>query len=99
MLTIASASALSELVKGKTLDEIVDNEDPVETLIQLIERELGEIPEKNWHCPPTAIKVLFSAISDYYRKNKNETKVNELEKILVTLKCYFDNKMSLFGGE
>ena len=99
VVTIASASALTEIVKGKTLDEIVDNENPVETLIQLIEGELGEIPEKNWHCPPTAIRVLLSAISDYYRKNKNEIKVNEIEKILIALKCYFDNKMSQLGDE
>lgn len=99
VVTIASASALSEIVKGKTLDEIVDGGNPIETLTQLIKRELGDIPERNWHCPPTAIQVLLSAISDYYRKNKDEKKVKEIEKILADLKCYFEEKLGQLGGK
>lgn len=99
VVTIASASALSEVVKGKTLDEIVDGRDPIETLMQLIKKELGDIPEKNWHCPPTAIQVLLSAISDYYRKNKDEKKVKKIEKILIDIKCYFEKKLSQLEGE
>lgn len=89
-VTIAAASALTEAVKGKTLEEIVGSSDPIKTLMALIKRELGEIPEKNWHCPPTAIQTLLTAIHDYYRKNGVEKKVLELEKLIADMKNYFE---------
>lgn len=93
VVTIASASALSEEVKGKTLNEIVDGSDPLESLMELIKRELGEIPEKNWHCPPTAIQTLLTAISYYYKKKKEEEKVKKIEKALSDLKSYFETRL------
>lgn len=89
VVTIASASVLSEVVKGKYLDEIIDGIDPFQTLMQSITEIIGEIPDKNWHCPPTAIQTLLTAISDYYRKNKDERNVNKVEKILMNIKKYF----------
>jgi len=89
IVTVASASALSEIVKGKTLNEITNGQDPLVLLMNLMKRELGDIPEKNWHCSPTAIQVLLSAISNYYRKNKDEKKVEKIEKTLVDIKSYF----------
>ncbi len=90
VVTIASASALSEVVKGKTFDEILDGGDPFEMLMGLIKRDLGEVPEKNWHCLPTAILTLLMTLSDYYRKNGDGKKVEMIEKILVDVKSYFD---------
>jgi len=90
-VTIASASALTEAVKGKTLEDIVSCSNPVKALMTLITGELGEIPEKNWHCPPTAVHTLLNAIHNYYKKNGDEKKVLELEKIISDIKCYFKN--------
>ena len=93
VVTIASASSLSEGVKGKCLDEIIDGFDPFHKLMQLITEKIGEIPEKNWHCPPTAIQTLLVAISDYYRKNKDERRLKIVEKILMDVKRYFDTRI------
>lgn len=87
--TIASASALTEIIKGKTLDEIVNRDDTFEILMQWIKKELGEVPEKNWHCLPTAIQTLLVAISDYYKKNNLEERLKRIERVLNDVKCYF----------
>lgn len=92
-LTIASASALTESVKGKTLEEIVGESDPIDRLMSLIEEKLGTIPEKNWHCPPTAIQTLLTAIHDYYEKNREEEKVKKIEKALIDIKLYFRERL------
>lgn len=92
-VTIASASALTEIVKGKTLEELVEVENPIQSLMNLIEIELGGVPEKNWHCPPTAIQVLFTAISEFYKKQKNEKKRILLEKLLADLKLYIEKRL------
>ncbi len=93
VVTIASASALSEIVKGKCLDEIIDGINPFDTLMELIIEKIGEIPEKNWHCPPTAIQTLLVAISDYYRKNKDEINLKKVEKIRTDVKRYFETRI------
>lgn len=93
VVTIASASALSEVVKGKTLEEVIDSRDSVETLIELIKRELGDIPERNWHCLPTAVRTLLFAISDYYRKNNDEKNVERIEKTLDDVQSYFEKRL------
>jgi len=89
-VTIASASALTEAVKGKTLEEIIGNSDPIETLMELIREKLGDIPDKNWHCPPTAVQTLLSAIHEYYRKIGEEKKVSDLEKLISDIKSHFE---------
>jgi len=90
-VTIASASALTEAVKGKTLEEIIGNSDPIETLMELIREKLGDIPDKNWHCPPTAVQTLLSAIHEYYRKIGEEKKVSDLEKLISDIKSHFES--------
>jgi len=92
-VTIASASALTDIVKGKTLDEIVNNSDSLKKLLELLQRELGDIPEKNWHCPPTAIQTLLIAICEYYRKNNDEKTVKKIEKTINEVECYFEKKL------
>ena len=99
VVTIASASALSEAVKGKTLEEIVDGTDPIKRLGVLIKKELGKIPEKNWHCPPTAIQILLTAILDYYKKNQDEKNVKRIERTLDDIKCYFEKKLDEYEEE
>jgi nitrogen fixation NifU-like protein len=94
VVTIASVSALSEVVKGKSLDEILGNKNPFEMLMKLIEQEIGKVPEKNWHCPPTAIQTLLKAIADYYRKNKENEKLKIIEKIIFDIESYFEAKLN-----
>ncbi|MBX6422614.1 iron-sulfur cluster assembly scaffold protein [Thermosulfurimonas sp. F29] len=56
---IAVASVVSELAKGKTLEEAkaLRNED--------IARELGGLPKQKWHCSVLGLKALREAIEDY----------------------------------
>lgn len=89
-VTIASASALTEAVKEKTIDEII-NDDPTKKLMKLIELKIGEIPEKNWHCLPSAVQSLLKAIQNYYEKKGDVNKVKDLEKLLDDIKSYVDN--------
>lgn len=91
--TIASASALTDIVKGKTLEEIVNNDDTLKKLLELLQRELGDVPEKNWHCPPTAIQTLLIAICEYYRKNTDGKNVTKIEKTLTEITGYFEKKL------
>ena len=91
--TIASASALTDIVKGKTLEEIANSGDPLKKLLELLQRELGDVPEKNWHCPPTAIQTLLIAICEYYRKKKDGKNVTGIEKTLTEITRYFEKKL------
>ncbi len=56
---IAVASVVSEMAKGKTLEEAkaIRNED--------IARELGGLPKQKWHCSVLGAKALKEAIEDY----------------------------------
>jgi nitrogen fixation NifU-like protein len=89
VVTIASASALSESVKNKKLQDIINTNNTIENLIENIKNDLGEIPDKNWHCPPTAIQALLITILDYFRKKKDEKNINKIEKKLSELKQYY----------
>jgi len=42
--TIASTSAISHIVKGKILSDIINIEKPFEELAELLTNEIGEIP-------------------------------------------------------
>jgi nitrogen fixation NifU-like protein len=93
VVTIAAASALTTSVKGKSLSEIIDSKSSLKILFKLIETELRIVPEKNWHCLPTAIQALLVAFSDYYQKVHDEKRVKQIDNLLKEVQCFFEKGM------
>lgn len=62
---IASSSMLTEMVKGKTLDEAlqITNQD--------VANELGGLPPLKLHCSNLAADALHNAIEDYRKKQES----------------------------
>lgn len=63
IFTQVCASAMSELVKGKNLDEALYLE-PAE-----IACSLGGLPDDHLHCARLAVNTLGEAIDDYYKRS------------------------------
>ena len=63
---IASSSVLTELIKGKTLDEVskITN--------KMVLDELGDLPQIKRHCSVLAEEALAAAISDYKSKQTDK---------------------------
>jgi nitrogen fixation NifU-like protein len=60
--TLVCASAMSELVKGRDLDQALELE-PHE-----VATSLGGLPADHLHCARLAVNTLGEAIADYYSK-------------------------------
>lgn len=60
---IASTSALSEIAKGKTLDEAL------EITAEDIDEFLGKLPKHKFHCSVLGHDALRDAINNYRRQN------------------------------
>jgi len=69
-VTIASASVLTETIKGKEISKLLfgTDEEVVKRLISLIENELGEIPPIKLHCPPATVQVFLESIAGYFER-------------------------------
>jgi nitrogen fixation NifU-like protein len=69
-VTIASASVLTEKIKGKEISKFFlgTDKEVVQQLVSLIESELGEIPPIKLHCPPATVQVFLEAITGYLEK-------------------------------
>jgi nitrogen fixation NifU-like protein len=77
---IASTSILSEIAKGKKLD------DAYGLTSKDIARELGGLPEHKIHCSVLGDKALRAAIDDYYSRNGMFDKVKQ-EKSHIICNC------------
>lgn len=77
---IASASVLSEIVKGMKLD------DAYNLSAKDVTRELGGLPDHKVHCSVLGDKALRTAINDYYMRNGMEDRVRGEEERVVC-KC------------
>ena len=77
---IASTSILSEMVKGRTLDQAF-NISPKE-----VAQALGGLPDHKIHCSVLGDKALRAAINNYYTRNGQEDKVKQ-EQAKVICQC------------
>jgi len=77
---IASTSILSEMVKGRTLDQAF-NISPKE-----VAQELGGLPDHKIHCSVLGDKALRAAINNYYTRNGKTDKVKQ-EQAKVICQC------------
>lgn len=77
---VASASVLTELIKGKTLEEAakITNQDIV--------KQLGGLPQQKMHCSVMGQEALEAAIADYYRRKGG--KLPEKPKGVVVCTCF-----------
>ena len=71
---IATSSMVTELVKGKTLDEALKVSN------KMVAEALDGLPPVKMHCSVLAEEALHSAINDYYRKTGQDDKVTQLKK-------------------
>jgi len=83
-VTIASASVLTEKVRGKEISKLLvgRDEEVVKHLMSLIESELGEIPPIKLHCPPATVQVFLESISGYFEK-EGKTELSSRAKRLI----------------
>ncbi len=77
---IASTSILSEMVKGRTLDQAF-HISPKE-----VAEALGGLPDHKIHCSVLGDKALRAAINNYYTRNGQEDKVKQ-EQVKVICQC------------
>lgn len=70
---IAVSSMVSEMAKGKTLDEAM------KITPQSVAAELEGLPKNKFHCSNLGAQALHRAIEDYLSKQKNGGKVNGKE--------------------
>jgi NifU-like protein len=77
---IASSSALTEMIKGKTLEEAskITN--------QNIAEYLGGLPDEKMHCSVMGMEALEAAIDNYNTKKGGKRIIGEQEKIIC--KCF-----------
>ena len=79
---IASSSILTEMIKGKTLEEAarITNED--------IASELGGLPRQKMHCSVMGREALEAAMIDYYKRQGKQVPCELLTQGVMVCHCY-----------
>ncbi|MEA2053066.1 MAG: iron-sulfur cluster assembly scaffold protein [Euryarchaeota archaeon] len=72
--SMACGSVVTELVKGKTIEEALTVED------KDVLSALGGLPEENIHCSVLAMDTLRAALEDYKSKSKNKNRNKKRNK-------------------
>ena len=90
-VTIASASVLTEKIRGKEISKLLlgTDEQVVKRLISLIESELGEIPPVKLHCPPATVQVFLESIAGYFKKEGNEELSSKAKRLTPRISEYY----------
>jgi nitrogen fixation NifU-like protein len=73
---VATSSMVTEMVKGKTLEEAADISN------KAVAQALGGLPANKMHCSNLAADALHLAIEDYLVKNGREAEVGQILKAL-----------------
>jgi len=68
---IATSSMVTELVKGKSIDEALAISN------KAVAEALGGLPPIKMHCSVLAEEALKSAIDDYFKKHRSKKRVEE----------------------
>jgi nitrogen fixation NifU-like protein len=90
-VTIASASVLTEKIKGKEISKFFlgTDEEVVQRLISLIESELGEIPAVKLHCPPATVQVFLESIAGYLGKEGKSELSSRAKRLIPEISEYY----------
>ncbi len=90
-VTIASASVLSEKIKGKEISKLLVgmDEDVVKRLMSLVESELGEIPPVKLHCPPATVQVFLESIAAYLEKEGKKDLSSKAKGLIPQISEYY----------
>jgi nitrogen fixation NifU-like protein len=90
-VTIASASVLTEKIKGKKISFLLSGHDDevIQRLMSLIETELGEIPPVKLHCPPATVQVFLQAISEYFERGGDTQFSSRIKRLIPLISDYY----------
>lgn len=92
--TIAISSAITELIKDKIVQDFINKNDYYIYLMDLINNELGNVPDKNWHCLPTAVMGVFKALLSYYIKQDDKETIEKLKNIIYKIDEFIQQKLN-----
>jgi len=90
-VTIASASVLTEKIKGKEISQLLSGSDDeiISRLIGLIESELGEIPPAKLHCPPATVQAFLEAMAGYMEKERDPQFSSRIKGLIPLVSSYY----------
>jgi nitrogen fixation NifU-like protein len=90
-VTIASASVLTEKVKGREISELLagSDEDAVRRLVGLIECEFGDLPSAKLHCPPATVQAFLDACSQYLDQEGETGLSARIKKLIPLVSQYY----------
>jgi nitrogen fixation NifU-like protein len=91
-VTIASASVFTQMIKGREISWVLSGNDDevVERLIDLIENELGEIPDAKLHCPPATVQAFLEAMAVYLGKENKPLLSSRIKALIPLISHYYE---------